>query len=465
MAENAQKQAKNDDVVIPVKSGDHVSLVSLGNNAPQRVVPAAGGDVEKAVSLLVHKDWNDEKRGRLKQLALSFFSDVRDRLELREDLQSSWESGGLGVDAAEAGYMVGVLGAVRDGGLLPVRPAAKIAVTQQPLMTAASSTKTLHPPPPSKGGVKPQATPPFEGGGGEVRPGTAISSEFSGKRREEIFAVLAKEIVDEVNPKLADLALRSRLEALIVTRFRGVRDGSEIQEHMKRDASQGGLGLAPEEIGRVMAVVEDRYAKIAKELQSQEKGRLLETIKQETFGRTQKQGTAAGLKEYESNQWYEKRFERQQQAPTPSAPKEPPAVETPPPSLPKQPPEVAIAAPAQRPTMQDAEYRPTLLGPVEELRSMTLADFRRLARDPKEAARRIQDKIRLLEEDDYTQRAAAIAAWRGSVPVKMYLTITRAMFEQGIGPDAAVAAQAAGPDALTLEEYNAIMELQNSLRY
>lgn len=426
--------------------------------------------MEKAVSLLVHPDWDDEKRARLKQIALSFFSDVRDRLEMREDLQSPWERGGLGVDAVEAGYMVGVLSAVLNGGPLPVRPAGKIAVMAQPSVTTAS-------PPPLPSSPQPSPLPKGE-------PEGVASKEFAGKRREEIFAVLAKEIVDEVNPQFADPALRSRLEALVVTRFRGVRDASEVSAHMKRDATQGGLSMTPEEIERVMVVVEDRFARISKELLFQEKGRVLEGLSQETSGRAQKQASAGDMREYETNQWYEKRFERQPQPPAPSAPAKalPPSPPSqggvkPEPSLPLvkretegvkaplPPAEVAIAAPAPRPTMQDAVYTPRLLGPIEELKSLTFEEFRRLARDPKEAVRRIQDKIRLLEEEDYTQRAAAIAAWRGSAPVKKYLGITRVMFEQGIGPEAAVAAQGKEPDALTLEEYNAIMDLQNSLRY
>lgn len=461
MAENSQKQAKNDDAVIPVKTGGHVTLVSLGNWAPVPAARPAGGDVDKALGLLAHTEWDEEKRARLKQIALSFFSDVRDRMEMREQLLAPWEKGGLAVDAEEATYMIGVLAAMRDGGPLPVRPAGKIPMMAQASATTAPpvpatpvptspTRKTLPPSPPSQGGEKPH--------------------EFAGKRREEIFAVLAKEIADEVKPQLADAALRPRLEAIIVTRFRGVRDANEIRAHMKRDAAQGGLGLPQEEIERVMAVVEDRFAKISKELLSQEKGRVLEGIKQESAaGRSQKQGTSNDIKEYEVNQWYEKRFEKAPPAAPPPAPKAVPAPPPPAPaparSAPLPPAEVAVAAPAPRPTMQDAEYRPRLMGPIEELRSMTLDDFRRMARDPKEAARRVQDKIRLLEEEDYTQRAAAISAWRGSVPVKTYLSITRTMFDQGIGPEQAVAAQGKGSDALTLEEYNAIMELQNSLRY
>ena len=55
-----------------------------------------------------------------------------------------------------------------------------------------------------------------------------------------------------------------------------------------------------------------------------------------------------------------------------------------------------------------------LTGPVEELRAITLVDFRRLSRDPSEAAMKIKDKIDLLTGESFEKRSAGIAAWTAS---------------------------------------------------
>ncbi len=465
MAELPKKAVPDGDIVIPVRTGGELSLVSLSGKPAGPVVAPPTGTVEKAVQIASRPEWGEQERARLRQIVLSFFMDVRDRQELREELTRALPSGGLGVGAAEADWMVTALAAIRDGKPLPIRPAAKVVVAG---VAPSQPERAL-----------PLAKGELEG----VKAPSAVRPEFAGKRREEIFAVLAKEIFDEVQPKLPDPHLRSRLEALVVTRFRDVRDANETRAHLARATAEGGLGMESAEIERLMAVVEDRFAKIGKELHAQEKERVVSGMRSETAAREQKRDSAARMAQFADSAWFEDRFVR---TGTPAAapgrgavplappPPAPPVVPPPPVRVPSPPPTPPIAAPTpyplhptppQKPTMRDVDYRPKLTGPVEELAKMTLADFRRLARDPGEATKRILDKIRLMEEEDYARRAAAIAAWRTSEPVRTYLTLTRTMLEKGSSLAETIAGQGAAPDALTLQEYNAIMELQNSLRY
>ncbi|MFA6369736.1 hypothetical protein EOL72_02285 [Candidatus Falkowbacteria bacterium] len=78
-----------------------------------------------------------------------------------------------------------------------------------------------------------------------------------------------------------------------------------------------------------------------------------------------------------------------------------------------------VAAAPQAPS----SLKPKTLGPVEELHYLELLNFRRLGTSPKDAASKIEKKIRTLEADGYDRMVEAILAWRSgeinSIYVKM----------------------------------------------
>jgi hypothetical protein len=120
------------------------------------------------------------------------------------------------------------------------------------------------------------------------------------------------------------------------------------------------------------------------------------------------------------------------------------------------------------PRMQD--IRPAmplvsrLTGPVEELKNMTLTDFRRLSSDPVEACRKVGDKLDLLEGHSYGQRLEGVKAWRESEVNKLYLQIITASFTGGEQIPAIIAkAMAANQPTLTEREVHAIMDLNRRL--
>lgn len=119
-----------------------------------------------------------------------------------------------------------------------------------------------------------------------------------------------------------------------------------------------------------------------------------------------------------------------------------------------------------RPKVLDVTPAVKLVGPVEELRAMTLADFRKLARDPKEACLKIRDKINLLQEESFEKRNAAVTAWRGSEPMRIYAELTAAALQEGKAVPVQIQERtAAGKPSLTQEEFTAIMELNRILRF
>jgi hypothetical protein len=119
----------------------------------------------------------------------------------------------------------------------------------------------------------------------------------------------------------------------------------------------------------------------------------------------------------------------------------------------------------ERPRMEDVKAAPRLTGPVEELRALTVIDFRRLSKDPKEASMKVKDKIDLLAEQSYTHRTEGISAWSASEVVQTYLDLMRESLN-GIPLTAAIAArQSAKKPFLTQEEFQAVSELSRQLRY
>ena len=113
--------------------------------------------------------------------------------------------------------------------------------------------------------------------------------------------------------------------------------------------------------------------------------------------------------------------------------------------------------------MYDVKYVPKLTGPIEELKEMSLIDFRRLDSDPDIAIKKIIEKIKYLEDDGYDKRLAGIKAWRKSPLNLRYLEIGQESIstKQGIN----VIINSKGEDNLTFKEFKAIMSLNKSLRF
>jgi len=119
-----------------------------------------------------------------------------------------------------------------------------------------------------------------------------------------------------------------------------------------------------------------------------------------------------------------------------------------------------------KPKIEDVKFRPRLTGPIEEIRSMNLTDFRRLAPTPKEAIEKILAKIDILEEESFTRKIQAVQAWKESDVCRLYLELGDQSMEQK-KPLAEVIAerQKNSQPTLTEEEFGAVMELNRRLRY
>lgn len=111
-------------------------------------------------------------------------------------------------------------------------------------------------------------------------------------------------------------------------------------------------------------------------------------------------------------------------------------------------------------------YQHIITGPIEEIKNLSLVDFRRLGVNPDEAAGRIWEKINLLEDESLIKKDEGTKAWRQSEIYRLYLTIgAESMAEKKSVNQVILERKAAGKPFLLPEEFNAVADLNRRLTY
>ncbi len=115
--------------------------------------------------------------------------------------------------------------------------------------------------------------------------------------------------------------------------------------------------------------------------------------------------------------------------------------------------------------IEDIKQKPRLLNPVSGLRYMDLLIFRRLSNRISERINKIENKINELGNVSFAKRLEGIAAWRESPVNKLYLKIGKEgiVYKKSI-EDIINIREKESRDFLYLEEFNAIMDLNEKLR-
>jgi hypothetical protein len=113
-----------------------------------------------------------------------------------------------------------------------------------------------------------------------------------------------------------------------------------------------------------------------------------------------------------------------------------------------------------------SKEKAVLTGPVQELENMLLSTFRRYGNTASERAQKLLQKINTLEKESVTKKTMGIAAWRKSPVYKLYLDLGASSLIKGQEVSQMIAEQkAAGQEVLTIEEFNAIGDLNKLLRF
>lgn len=117
------------------------------------------------------------------------------------------------------------------------------------------------------------------------------------------------------------------------------------------------------------------------------------------------------------------------------------------------------AQPPVRPIMQDITVSDVEMGPIEEIRSMTIEDFRRLSSKPEEAAKRVLQKILNLKDESYVWYMDGVAAFHSCPLYVAYMNAVAA----SLAGRKTVANVLAAQNSIKLSEVMAIIEIESAL--
>ena len=266
-----------------------------------------------------------------------------------------------------------------------------------------------------------------------------------------------------------DEHLAKRFSSIVTAQLKDIRNPSDTLDLLTRGVKVGGLGLDPELAEKIVMKAGDEASKFT---------------------------TEAGVKTLIEQQKTVAVLPKPPKVPAELRPTAPPPPQPPPapvkpvvqaaspamqrPAAVNVPVQVVRPIPTAAPSMPTASFRPAatdrptiadikgssrLVGPVEELRAMTLTDYRRLAPDPLGCIRRLYEKIQQLGKESFSRCAEGIKAWRGSETYRLYVAMGQdSLLSAKTIPALIAERQGSGQPALTEQEYSYISDLNRKLR-
>lgn len=296
---------------------------------------------------------------------------------------------------------------------------------------------------------------------------------------------VVKQICESPVFSFDDPLLEDRCVKVVESRVRGVRNPFQTRAQFERSVDKGGLGVSGRRLADLMQAIEMHVLAYEKNY-AEHHGALREKAKQEAIEKQDQRAEHAKAEERHMTKRYVEltgkmpgesvapaapsarrtsaaisaHHELQQQAGRIDAARVKQVIDQAKDVQPKRRPQV------RKPSMQEVVFEKRLAGPTDELRQMNLTDFRRLSSDPQQAATKVFDKVELLEEQGHEQKVAAVEAWRESPVNRLYVALTRQAVLDAV-PVMEVLSQkrTAGEDVFTDDELQAIMKLNDRLRF
>ncbi len=237
--------------------------------------------------------------------------------------------------------------------------------------------------------------------------------------------------IDEVQRKLSlnfpSSEIQKRFRVLVGSRLSGVRTVDDFRTALSRSVAKGGLALDEHTANRVIELIEGHKTEVSSSAKKQSDQGKKDYVKKRT-------------KKYEQP--------AKKLRATDSAAK----------------PVRGISAGSKGP-VTDVKRPKRLVGPIDELRQMNVDDFRRMPGSIADAVENIKDDIVQIGHHDPGRHIKAIEAWRGSPLVRYYQVILSHTLQSGVPVKATLADAASNPKKMSVDEFEAIRNLNANLRY
>ena len=417
LKEGREEQKKISEVTLE-ESADKEEIEKIKQAAPpQRVFITTREIVEEVIKQL-NLTFSDEAiANRFKNIALSFLNETRGDLEMRIVLKRPQDIGGMGCTEEVADKIIETLEAqkprisAKGGSALGGKAEYK---KEAPKPGLAEGLVMPHEMIPTMTKIQAAAMPPPP----SFAPSFAEATE--GK--------------PEVKPATTEAQKETEAQKIATTETQNDSESQKISEIQRLQAEAQKIATTEaqnaSEIQRLQEITgPEEITKVAEEVLAE-----IPTIKEET--------PPSFISPPES------KVEKSPEIP----PVEPISIHRPP------------LEPSQL-TMEEIKVTPKIYGPIDELRSIKLEDWRRWG-TPNEASQRIQDKINLLAEESLVKKAEGIKAWKESEVNQMYLDIGTESIDKGISVEEVIALRTKeGRPTLNRDEFDAVVESNQKLRF
>lgn len=268
-------------------------------------------------------------------------------------------------------------------------------------------------------------------------------------------AISVSGVIRDSGLKITDPDLKERLRSIVEARLRGIRNIEETRTLLMRLSTQNGLGLTPVQTAALMNTLEaERFAREKQAEHSKTRERIIAPPRPPAPDRS-KETEAYMLETFKKSKILE---EKELLLP----PSQKPELKK---AIPTFSPNSVTPPPGAKPRLDDVQFDRRARGPADELRTMTLVEFRRLSRDPSERALKIHDRINLLREVSFDRFTEGVHAWAQSEPNKLYLDLAGAALTNGKPlTEIITERETTKIPTLTIEEFRAILTLNQELR-
>ncbi len=244
---------------------------------------------------------------------------------------------------------------------------------------------------------------------------------------QQMLEEIAKKIIDELQISAAQYD-NVKLTSVIISRLRGVRKDIEVKYMLTASAVAGGIGFDEQKAETILSTIKKYLREVEKKRLAIIRGEYEPKQPKQSVPAVQKSSVAAPAQEVSRR--------------------------------------TLSGLDEQKPVLQDVTFGPSLVGPVDELRSMDLVNLRRLGSNKEEIMGELMERIGLLAEESIQKKVDGVNAWQQSPVYQMYLNIGYESIKQNKPIEEVINEKTEkGEKIMTYEEFQAIMESNEKMQF